>query len=142
MTTTNTTTTVKMASPMATAAVNIQPEFCCMHVYSAERDKITAFKYKSWQKYLQCSARWAKLLGTSESQIAQNSAKLLDIDLDADINVRPNVKLPTSAGYHRACYQRFCNIGKVKEAEKRKPEETEGNCMFINSSSHMLSVVI
>ena len=106
------------------------PEFCCMHVYSAEKGKLIAFKCASWEKYLQCSERWAKISDTTESKIAINSANLLDIDLNS-LNVRPD--LPnTSAGYHRACYKRFCNIGKVKEAEKRKvkSEETGGKIIF------------
>ena len=53
-----------------------------MHVYSAEKGKLIAFKCASWE-YLQCSERWAKISDTTESKIAINSANLLDIDLNS-----------------------------------------------------------
>lgn len=105
-----------------------------MHITSS-KGGIVPFSQVSWEKYKQCLSVW-KNLGCNEGETAKKMMQLLLPVLNTDISLNEYRSLPiaeTYSGYHRECYIRFTDKGKLQRAVKRKTEAdalNSGNLTF------------
>ncbi|XP_071832154.1 uncharacterized protein [Apostichopus japonicus] len=98
----------------------LSPKFCCMHVVTNTKQSLTPFKIKSWSKFIECQSRWQNL-DCFEGEIARRTTQQFGLSLT---QTEPNV-IPGS-GYHRECYQKFCNVRRLQTAEsKRRKLQTD-----------------
>ena len=114
-----------MAARSADDGENLPSQKCLIHVNSRAKGSIITFKDKSWEKFTQCCVRWRNI-DSQERDIAKESLERIGLSIDTIHSEGLSFEsVPKSFGYHRECYQYFCNVRKIQEAEKRKRKNSE-----------------
>ena len=112
----------KMAAPVgdtSTAkAAEFSSEFCVMHVVPSAKSSFIAFHKDNWRRFVDFASMWLKLDGKEKEIVTETATKLgVDFrDVESCLAAQPTCD---NIGYHYSCYQRFCDISKIRRKEKK-----------------------